>query len=201
MPSIFLKSKFLSKNGNFSYLWLKYLIWVFLGDGFKKLMSYFKSSLWNLWNFNQKFQLSSRKEKLKLSSENVFLSKFRREFEKTILTFEVSSFEFNKCKCLYYAENLEFGTKNTIFGYFLDRIWWKLLSYLISAHSNLSKYKVSCYRKKNWDENCLIWLLWTVIWKNYCHIWNQLHRFCQYAKFHVKKIYIFDTKNAMFGYF
>ena len=52
----------------------------------------------------------------------------------------------------------------------------KLLSNLKSALSNLSTCKIS--RKKQMSKfgpkNALLWYFWARIWKNYCHIWNQL---------------------------
>ena len=43
---------------------------------------------------------------------------------------------------------------------------------------------------------------WTAIWKQYCHIWNQLPQICLTAKFGGKtKLPKFGNKNAWFGYF
>ena len=49
---------------------------------------------------------------------------------------------------------------------------------------NFPKCKVSCKieNPRIWDQNCL----WSAIFQNYCHIWNQQSQICQYAKLHAK---------------
>ena len=77
-PSNFSKRKFSSRNRNSSYLGLKCLIWIVLGGSFKKLLSYWKSSLWNV-----KFQSFIQSKKIfKLGTKNVFVGKFRRIWKK-----------------------------------------------------------------------------------------------------------------------
>ena len=94
---------------------------------------------------------------------------------------------------------LKFRTKNALFGYF-----WKLLSYLKSAHSNLpnckfhEKTKMSKFGTKN------VWFGYFGggIWKKYCHIWNRHPRICLIAKYHeIMKMPEFGTKSTLFGYF
>ena len=74
----------------------------------------------------------------------------------------------------------KFGTKNAL--YFQPRIFKKLLSYLKSAPSNLSNWKVlqkNPKMSKFGTKNALFWYFWARIWKSYCHIWNQHSRISQ----------------------
>ena len=118
---------------------------VFLGGFFKKLLPYFKSPLWNLRNFKvsspeQKklymvpklpFWVNLRENLKKLLSylrptlldlSNVkFHAKqktftFRPEFEKTIVLFEISLFEFDKMRSFMLIKKINFGTKIALFG-------------------------------------------------------------------------------------
>ena len=80
----------------------------------------------------------------------------------------------------------------------------KLLSYLKSAPTKLSKCKI--WWKNEivyiWDKNVLFGYFATRILKNYYHIWNQDPRICQVAIFCEKiKMLKFGTKNVLFGYF
>ena len=72
------------------------------------------------------------------------------------------------------------------------------MSYLKSAPSNLSNYKISRFRTKN----ALLRYFLTISWKNYCHIWNEHLRICLISKFCKEtKMPKFGTKNAIFCYF
>ena len=80
-----------------------------------------------------------------------------RILKKTIVIFEISAFELvrlqtfmKKQKCLNFGPKmpyLGFLEQKCLFGYFWARIFKKLLSYLKSAHSNLSICEIS--RKNN----------------------------------------------------
>ena len=83
---------------------------------------------------------------------------FGLEFKKkTIVIFEISAFELvrlqtfmKKQKCLNFGPKmpyLGFLEQKCLFGYFWARVFKKLLSYLKSAHSNLSICEIS--RKNN----------------------------------------------------
>ena len=85
-----------------------------------------------------------------------------------------------------------FGTKNALFGYFWVKILKKLLSYLISAPSNLSNCNTS-RKNKNfyiWEQKCFIWIFLA---------WN-LKKILTYLK-PADKMTKFGTKNDLFGYF
>ena len=130
-------------------------------------------------------------------------------------------------KCLIWArldqnlKNTKFHVKFITSGYFWTRIWKKLLPYLKSTPSNLSKHKLSCKKtlsfrpkisfldsfrpkfekiivifeistfksikmqsfmlnnKKKFGTKIALFLSWTWIWKNYCHIWNKHPRVYQ----------------------
>ena len=132
----------------------------------------------------------------------------RKNFKNAIVIFEISTPKFasfrnfkNKQKCLNFAPKMPywvFLTKNTVFRYLWIRIKKKLLSYLKSAPSNLSNYKISRFRTKN----ALLRYFLTISWKNYCHIWNEHLRICLISKFCKEtKMPKFGTKNAIFCYF
>ena len=98
-------------------------------------------------------------------------------------------------------------TKKTLSEY-LDWNLKKLMSYLKSTPSNLSKYQKSSKTTtitaatKNGTKNALFRHFWARILKNYCHIWNTHPQICLIVKFHEKtKLPKFGTKNALFGYF
>ena len=102
----------------------------------------------------------------------------------------------SNCKIMGSNKKPKFRTKRALFGYFGARTL-KNLSYLKSAPSNLSNYKISRFRKKN----ALLRYFSTIILKNYCHIWNQSLQICLISKFREEiKMHKFGTKNAIFGY-
>ena len=60
-------------------------------------------------------------------------------FENTIVIFEISTLKFVQLQNFAKKRTPKFGTKNVLFGYFWARILQRLLPYLKSAPSNLSK--------------------------------------------------------------
>ena len=85
-----------------------------------------------------------------------YLGTFMPEFEKTIVIFEISTFEFVKIQSFKLKKNkLNLKPKLSYMG-ILDWNLKKLLLYLKSAPSNLSYCKAS-YKKKLWvlDQNLL----------------------------------------------
>ena len=113
----FSKCKFSNKNKNSLYFGLKCFILVFLAAILKKLYSYLKSLVWNFRKFQKIFcNFIQNKKNFKLGSKNSFLGKYRREFEKSFLMFEISPFESINDK------NFKSGTRNDLFWYFQARI-------------------------------------------------------------------------------
>ena len=51
-----------------------------------------------------------------------YLDTFRPRFEKAIVIFEISNFEFVKMQSFMLNKKNKFGTKITLCGYFLTRI-------------------------------------------------------------------------------
>ena len=88
---------------------------------------------------------------------------------------------------------------------FLGKNFKKILSYLKSASSNLSYWKILQKKTKMLKfgtTNALFGCLWPNILKNYCHIWNQHPQIAVIAKFlEIMKMAKFGTKNALFRYF
>ena len=113
----------------------------------------------------------------------------------------------SKWKALRKNKNLKFGPKKP----FLNISDWnleKLMLYLKSTPSNLSKYQKSSKTTtikattKNMTEIALFGYFWGRILENYNYIWNQHPQICLLAKFCEKtKIPKFGTKNAFFSYF
>ena len=105
------------------------------------------------------------------------------------------------------TKNLKFGPKKP----FLNILDWnliKLMPYLKSTPSNLSKYQKSSKTTtitattKNGTKIALFGYFWGRILKNYCHIWNQHTQICLIIKFREKtRMLKFGTKNTLFGYF
>ena len=62
--------------------------------------------------------------------------------------FEISTLKFVKLQKFVKKKLLKVLTKNALFGYFLDWIKKKLLSYFKSAHSNFSNFKILRQTKK-----------------------------------------------------
>ena len=82
--------------------------------------------------------------------------------------------------------------------------FWKLLSYLKSASSNLSIRRISRKTKmpKLRTENALFEYFWARILESCCHIWNQHLRISATAKFcEETNMPKFGTKNALLGIF
>ena len=102
----------------------------FLTKLWKKLLSYLKS-------------VSSNLSKCKVSCKTIFLTLgvYRPELKNTMVILEISTIESVKIQSFTLKLKKKFGTK---IGYFWPGIWKKLLSYLKSAPSNLSIFKVSC---------------------------------------------------------
>ena len=104
------------------------------------------------------------------------------------------------------AKMSKFETNNSLSRYFWARIFKKVLSSLKSVSSNYSKSKIL---KELWSylksapQNLSNWKIFLKNWKclnfllnmhylrsfgpdfseNYCHIWNQHPKICQFAKF------------------
>ena len=79
-----------------------------------------------------------------------------------------------------------------------------ILSYLKSAPSNLSNWKLAEKTKfpKFGTKNALFGFIWGRILKNYCHISDQHPQICQIPKFcETVERPNFGTKNVLFGYF
>ena len=72
-----------------------------------------------------------------------------QNLRKVIVIFEISTFEFVKNAKFHVREKyFKIGTKKGLCGTFKPEFEKKLFSYLKSVPSNLSKSKVSCYRKR-----------------------------------------------------
>ena len=83
--------KFGTKNTLLGCFWQKRLIWVFLGENFKKTFVIFENSslkLIYLQNFTEKQKC------LNLGPEMPDLGNFGQEFENNIVIFEISTLEF-----------------------------------------------------------------------------------------------------------
>ena len=130
-------------------------------------------------------------------------------FEKPLSYLKSTPSNLPYCKVWCKKTPLKFGTANVWFGYFWAWIWkyychiWNqhiLLSYLKSAPRIclIAKFRIKTKMPKFRTKNALFVYFWTVIWKNYCHIWNQHLRICLSVKFCEKmKMSKFLTKNAL----
>ena len=81
---------------------LKYLFWILLGQNLKKLLSYLKFAPSNLSKM-QSFMLNNKKKYLR---PKLLYFCLVREFEKTIVIFEISTLEFIKNEFLTIIVNL-----------------------------------------------------------------------------------------------
>ena len=123
--------------------------------------------------------------------------------------FEISTLKFVKLQNFVKKKLLKVLTKNALFGYFLDWIKKKLLSYFKSAHSNFSNFKILRQKKKKQkkneyvlNQNTLFGYFWAWILKNYSHIWSRHAQTCLIAKFYEEiKMPNFGIKNPWFTIF
>ena len=113
----------------------------------------------------------------------------------------------------------KFGTKSTLFEYFLARIL-KNYSNIWDQHFQITVIEIFCQETKMpkfGTKNPLLgigdpllgtnnplfgYFGLTVLKNDFCHIWNEHPRICPIEKFPKKtKKPEFQTKNALFGYF
>ena len=101
-----------------------------------------KSSKWKLLRRNQKSQIWN---------ENALFEYFRFKFEKANFIYEIKALEFIQLPKIEQNNNDNSNNENGYFGgisVFLGQNFEKLLSYLKSAHSNLSNCWISPKKKK-----------------------------------------------------
>ena len=107
----------------------------------------------------------------------------------------------SNCKILWNNENTQFGIKNTLFRYFWAKIF-KKYCHIWNQHPQICLIGNFCEK-----QNCLnlgpkmpyLGIFELELEKT---IWNQHSRICLIAKFgKKKKMFKFETKNTLFGYF
>ena len=126
------------------------------------------------------------------------------EFENNIVIFEINTLEYLSTKFRGKLKRPKFGTKNALFGYFWDRNFKIILSYLKWAPSDLTNSKISWNNEntKFGTKNALYEYFGARIFKNYCQIWNQHPQNFLIAKFcKSTKMPKFLTEDAFFRSF
>ena len=167
-PQIFDNIKFHPKQKNYSWD-QKGFIWVFWET---KLKNYC-----HIWNQHHPICLIA---KFGAKNKNPFIWDQRCQicvFWDRIWTYYCHTWNWHPWICLIHKlreimKMLKFGTKNSLFGFFLGgpEFSKKVFSYLKSAPSNLSNCKQKC---QNFGQKiALFWYFEGEIWKNCCHIWN-----------------------------
>ena len=88
--------------------------------------------------------------------------------------FEISTLKFVKLKNLVKRKLLKLLTKNALFGYFLDWIFKKLLSYFKSAHSNFSDFKILRQTNTKRIQSRTKYFIWVFLGLNFKKLFSYL---------------------------
>ena len=136
--------KFCTENVLFGY---------FLVETLKKLLPFLKSadSNFSAMQCSKKIQCFLQNKKTSnLGIKKPYLDNWvflKCNFEKTIVTLEIRTFKFVKIQNLFILKNFQVLDQKRLSWVFLSINFEKLLSYLKSALSSFSGYKVLCKNK------------------------------------------------------
>ena len=121
------------------------------------------------------------KETSNLGLKTPYLGIFGLLIWKTVVICEISTLKFVKMsKVSCKNSNCSIWNQKCLISAFLDWSMKKILSYLKSQ-----KF-VQIKKIQIWDQQYLIWVFWTVILKNYCHMWNLISQICENSWFDAK---------------